>query len=44
VTIGLEVGKGLTGPFTVSGKPSVKAYGTEDFAWAFELSLTYRFD
>ncbi len=44
MTIGLEIGRQLTDEFALSGKPSVQVYGTEDFAWAFELSLTYRFD
>ena len=44
MTLGLEVGKQLTDEITLSGKPAVQVYGTEDFAWAFELSFTYRFD
>ncbi len=44
MTLAIEVGKQLTERVALSGKPSVKVYGSEDFAWAFELSLTYRFD
>jgi len=44
MTLGLEVGKQLTDQIALSGKPAIKVYGTEDFAWAFELSFTYRFD
>jgi hypothetical protein len=44
MTLGLEVGKQVTDHIVMSGKPSIQVYGTEDFAWAFELSFTYRFD
>ena len=44
MTMGLEVGKELTKRMALSAKPSVQVYGTEEFAWAFDLSLTYRFD
>ena len=44
MTIGLEVGNQLTKSIAISGKPSIQAYGTEDFAWAVELALTFRFD
>jgi hypothetical protein len=44
MTIGLEVGKQLTDQLSLSGKPSIQAYGTEDFAWALEFALTFRFD
>ncbi len=44
MTLGLEVGRQLTDAFVMSGKPSIQVYGTEDFAWAFELSFTYRFN
>ncbi len=44
MTVGLEVGKLLTPQFAVTGKPSIQAYGTEDFAWAVELSITFSFD
>jgi hypothetical protein len=44
MTIRLEVGKALTPQFAVTGKLSTQAYGTEDFAWAVELSLTFSFD
>jgi len=44
MTVGLEVGKALTPRFAITGKPSILAYGTEDFAWAVELSVTFSFD
>ena len=44
MTVGLEVGKALTPRFTITGNPSIWAYGTEDFAWAVELSVTFSFD
>lgn len=44
MTVGLEVGKVLTPRLAVTGKPSIQAYGTEDFAWAVELSITFSFD
>ncbi len=44
MTLGLEVGKLLTQRFAVTGKPSIQVYGTEDFAWAMELSITFSFD
>ena len=44
MTVGLEVGKLLTPRFAVTGKPSIQAYGSEDFAWAVELSITFSFD
>ena len=42
--LGLEVGKQLTDRIALSGKPGVQVYGSEDFGWAFELALTFRFD
>jgi hypothetical protein len=44
MTLGLEVGKILTPRFAVTAKPSIQTYGTEDFAWAVELSVTFSFD
>jgi len=44
MTLGLEVGKLLTKRISVTGKPSIQIYGTEDFAWAMELSITFNFD
>ena len=44
MTLGIEVGKLLTERITVSGKPSIQTYGSEDFAWAMELSFTFNFD
>ena len=44
MTLGLEVGKHVTDRIALSGKPSAQVYGSEDFAWAFELSFTYRLD
>jgi hypothetical protein len=44
LTLGLEVGKQVTDRITLSGKPGVQVYGTEDFAWSFDLSFTYRFE
>ena len=44
MTLGLEVGKLLTQQVAVTGKPSIQVYGTEDFAWATELSITFSFD
>jgi hypothetical protein len=44
MTLGLEVGRQLTKQTGLSAKPSVQVYGTEEFAWAFELTLSYRFD
>ena len=44
MTLGLEVGKHVTDRIALSGKPSMQVYGSEDFAWAFELSFTYRLD
>jgi len=44
MTLGLEVGRQLTDRIALSGNPGIQVYGTGDFAWAFELSLTYRFD
>ena len=44
MTLGLEVGKLLTKRLAVTGKPSIQVYGTEDFAWAMELSITFNFD
>jgi hypothetical protein len=44
MTLGLEVGKVLTPRLAVTGKPSIQTYGTEDFAWAVELSVTFSFD
>jgi len=43
MTLGLEVGKILTPRFAVTAKPSIQTYGTEDFAWAVELSVTFSF-
>ncbi len=44
MTLALEVGRQVTDHIALSGKPGIQVYGTEDFAWAFELSFTYRFD
>ena len=44
MTLGLEVGKQLTDRIALSGKPGIQVHGSEDFAWAFELALTFRFD
>jgi hypothetical protein len=44
MTLGLEVGKLLTKRLAVTGKPSIQVYGTEDFAWAMELSIAFNFD
>ena len=44
MTLGLEVGKQVTERMTLSGKPAIQVYGTEDFGWAFDLSFTFRFD
>ena len=44
LTMGLEVGRQVSPRVAFSGKPSIQVYGTEDFAWAFELSFTYRFN
>jgi hypothetical protein len=44
MTLGLEVGKQLTDRIALSGKPAIQVYGSEDFAWAFDLSFTFRFD
>lgn len=44
MTIGLEVGRHLGNAYALSGKPSIQVYGSEDFAWAFQLSFTLRFD
>ncbi len=43
-TLGLEVGRHLGDAYALSGKPSIQVYGSEDFAWALELSLTFRFN
>jgi len=44
MTIGLEVGKQMTKRIAISGKPSIQTYGSEDFAWAVELSLTFQLE
>jgi hypothetical protein len=44
MTLGLEVGKSIAPRLAVTGKPSIQIYGTEDFAWAVELSLAFSFD
>ncbi len=44
MTLGLEVGKQVTDRIALSGKPSIQVYGREDFAWAFELSFTFRLE
>ena len=44
MTLGLEVGKLLTQRIAITGEPSIQVYGTEDFSWAAELSITFRFD
>jgi hypothetical protein len=44
MTLGLEVGKQVTDRVALSGKPAIQVYGSEEFAWAFELSFTFRFD
>jgi hypothetical protein len=43
MTLGLEVGRQLTDRIALSAKPGIQVYGSEDFAWAFELGFTYRF-
>ena len=44
MTLGLEVGKQVTKRISLAAKPGIKVYGSEDFAWAFELSFSFRFD
>ena len=40
---GVKKGK-ISDRIILSGKPSIQVYGTEDFAWAFEVGFTYRFN
>jgi len=41
MTMSLEVGKRITDRIAVTAKPGIQVYGSEDFAWSAELSLTF---
>ena len=43
-TLSLEVGKGLTEHLSVSTRPSIRVYGSEDFGWSVEVAFSYHFE
>ncbi len=43
MTLGVQLGKRIRPNLSVAIKPSIQVYGNEDFSWAFQASLSYRF-
>ncbi len=43
-TLGLELGKALTDRLSISTRPAIRAYGSEDFGWSVELAFSYHFE